>query len=163
MAEEMAGYNESGFLVMGSSRVRYIEELDGLGLGILDYVIIGSSPLAVRGWKNNRNIDICVKQHMWDKLRNLHYPGNKLMQFHIGRDPTLELDNVSINRTAHPFENIEGLIMRGEIIEGHNYISLPDLIACKSYTSSPQDVDDIGIIIRHCIDSELHNMLHYLP
>ncbi|GAF93599.1 unnamed protein product, partial [marine sediment metagenome] len=53
--------------------MKYLDELKRLDLPKDKYAIFGSGPLAIRGLRENRDLDIIVKPELWEKLVN-EYP-----------------------------------------------------------------------------------------
>jgi len=137
-----------------SGRLEHAERLDSLGLDIDDYLIFGSGPLAIRGWRPNRNIDILVASDTWKLIRG---PKCDKVVWHFERESTLELceGHVSLHYVCPPFKNTEELIERGEIIDDRNYMRLIDLMVAKEYSGTFSDSNDIRLILKKSAEEEL--------
>lgn len=52
--------------------MKYLHQLKNLGLPKGEFVIFGSGPLAIRGIRENHDIDILVTESLWKKFAK-HY------------------------------------------------------------------------------------------
>jgi len=48
--------------------MRYLDELRDLNLPKEEFVIFGTGPMAIRGLKENNDLDIVVCENLWNKL-----------------------------------------------------------------------------------------------
>jgi len=50
-------------------RMKYLDELKALALPPDQYAVFGSGPMAVRGIREANDLDLIVKESLWDDLR----------------------------------------------------------------------------------------------
>jgi len=79
-------------------------------------------------------------------LREKYSPKFELLKTHFGKEATIDIGKVSINYVCEPFKNSSEVIIEGDLIEGHNYIGLVDLVAAKFNAGSAQDKEDLDIL-----------------
>ena len=108
------------------------------------YVIWGSGPLAIRGLREARDIDLVVTKDFWDKLVQKYPPeGPKKNKIKIGE---IEIWRDLLNLT----DQIDAIIADCEIIEGFPFMKLAYTLEWKRYWNSKKDPKDIALIEKYC-------------
>lgn len=115
-----------------------LNELKKLKLPQKDYAIFGSGPLAIRGIRDSRDIDIIVKQSLWDKLAK-KYP--------IKNGKLIELGFMEIFRDWSPFFNeVDNLIDDSDLFQGIQFVKLKYVLEWKNISLREKDKKDIKLI-----------------
>src|SRR3989344_2838985 len=117
-----------------SNFMNVIEEVNKLNFPIGQYVVVGSSPMAIRGLKEAHDIDIVVTQELFGKCKTdgwetmpWTYP-EKVGQIYLKKvDVELYLDVNAGNFNPTTKELIE----RSDTIQGVPFITLEDMISFK--------------------------------
>jgi len=123
-----------------------IEEVNKLNFPIGQYVVVGSSPMAIRGLKEAHDIDIVVTPQLFEKCRidgwetmSWTYP-EKVGQIYL-KEGNIEL---YLDVNAGNFNpTIEELIERSETIQGVPFITLEDMISFKKAYGREKHLNDI--------------------
>jgi hypothetical protein len=124
--------------------LKYLEEVRKMKLPLGKYAILGSGPLAVRGIRDTRDVDLIVtpdvysyykKQKGW-KLRCLW--GNFFL-----RKGKVELwKRVGFWK---PIVDISAFIERAEVIDGLPFVNLQDFLSYKRRAFRAKDKVDVGL------------------
>ncbi len=118
------------------------------------YVIVGSGPLGVRGIRESQDLDILVKDDLWEKLsdkyRIINKNGNKVIKI----SDTIEALG-SKTFPDEPLDNptIEEQIRDAEIIDGYPFQSIKHFKFFKEMGKRQKDLDDV-ILLQNWIDSK---------
>ena len=121
--------------------------LKKLNLPIKEYVIFGSAPLAIRGIRDSRDLDLFVSQKIFNKY--LKKQGWKLKEFdknerHI---KMLEKEDIELYPNWGPEKwNFKTIRNDSEIIEGLPFAGLKDFIKWKKAYNRNKDKKDIQLI-----------------
>ncbi|MEM4240067.1 MAG: hypothetical protein QXM31_01795 [Candidatus Woesearchaeota archaeon] len=117
---------------------RLLEELKKLNLPSDKFAVFGSAPMAVRNIRDVDDLDVIVKQDLWDELCKKHKnDGNKVI--HIGK--------IDIFRQWEPwFDDINPLIDTADIIDGIRYVSLDYLVKWKKMMNREKDRKDLLLV-----------------
>lgn len=116
--------------------------LDKLQLPDGHYAIFGSGPLAVRGWKEPGDLDVIVSSELWDDLASKHTV-TKLPDGG-GR---IEIGYIELFDSWGPDAwDIEQLIAHADLIEGHRYVQLSQVLLWKLVRGKDKDIPDIKIL-----------------
>lgn len=128
---------------MDLTKIKYLEELEKIGLSKDDYIIWGSAPLIVRVLKEaNDDLDILVKKEVWNKLKETYEPVNR--QVGNIENEFIVIDNIDITyRVAGLWEEITELFNRADKINGYYIFSLEDTVTWKKGTGREKDLRDI--------------------
>jgi hypothetical protein len=131
-----------------------IQEVRKLDFPVGKYVVVGSGPLAVRGLKEARDIDIVVTEDLfercisdgWDILP-WTYP-EKIGQSYLRRgivELNLDVNSGDMNLT------IAELIGRAELIDDVSFITVSDMIRFKRayLRNNPKHEQDILVAERY--------------
>lgn len=123
--------------------MKYLEELLALNLPTDDFAIFGSGPMAVRGMRENDDIDIIARESAWLELAS-QYPKN------IKSDKEIAIDHISIFRNWLPyFTNIEKLIDSADVIDGIRYVKLEYVKQWKQAYGREKDLKDVEQINKY--------------
>jgi len=124
------------------------EELKELNLPIGEYIVVGSGPMAARGIRECKDIDILVLEKLYNKLviedwKIVEITGvtRKLMVLKKG---LFEINKDLKFGEYNP--ETQNLINNAEIINGIPFLSLPELIKFKTALGRQKDFDDIKLI-----------------
>ncbi|MBW3004516.1 hypothetical protein KY310_01675 [Candidatus Woesearchaeota archaeon] len=118
--------------------MKFLDELKKLNLPTDKYAVFGSGPLAIRGLRENEDIDILVKPELWEKLAKEH----KLV-----RDCLIEIGNISILKHWEPWlTNRDELIDTADVIAGIRFVKLEYVLEWKKKRNSEKDQKDIELI-----------------
>lgn len=125
--------------------LKFIGELKVLNFPAGQYAIFGSGPLAVRDLREANDLDIIVKQELWDKLAVQYEPHEK----ETTKGPTasiaignIEIYNTWLNLTPKINEMIDG----AEIKEGLPFVKLEYVIEWKTFMARDKDLNDLKLI-----------------
>lgn len=125
-----------------------IEEVKKLNFPLGQYVIVGSGPMAIRGLREARDIDIVATVELFEKCKSTGwqimpwtYP-EKVGQIYLKQDNVelyLDVNCGNFNPTTAE------LIERAEIIEGIPFTTLKDMINFKRAYNKEKHLQDIKI------------------
>ena len=118
--------------------MRYLDELKALDLPKDRYVVFGSGPLAIRGLRENRDIDLILAEDLWEELKDNH-PRNE--------NGGLQLTpHIEAYKSWPRVQNPTAVIRSAELIDGVPFARLEDIEAWKSFSDDPEDRKDVGLI-----------------
>ncbi|MBN2095638.1 MAG: hypothetical protein JW727_06315 [Candidatus Aenigmarchaeota archaeon] len=117
----------------------FVEELKQLNLPMGEYAIFGSGPLAVRGVRESQDIDLVVKDGLWQELSQKYAPEGR--RIYVG--------NVEIYADWSPWTDTGFLVDSAEIIEGMPYVRLEYVQEWKAYLSRDKDKADLKLIEKY--------------
>lgn len=118
--------------------LNHLEQLLALNLPTDQYAVFGSGPLAVRGWRENDDIDIVVSQKLWQELIKQYSPTSPI---------SIKLDKIEIFNDWRPwFDSTEELIGSAELIDGIRYVNLDNVLKWKQAMGREKDLKDIKLI-----------------
>lgn len=128
-----------------------LDEFRKLKLPEEEYVIYGSGPLAIRGIRKAKDLDVVVTKRLFQKLKEKYSENFK-------KDPKkrfkekLKIGKIEIypiNSWGLKFKDLNKAIKRAETIEGLKFIRLKDLIKFKEKMGRPKDFRDIELIKKY--------------
>lgn len=115
-------------------------ELEKRGFSKGEYVIWGSGPLAIRGLKEARDIDLLVTQLCWKRLAKNHpIEGEKNNLIRLGE---IEVWSDCMNLTPI----IDQMIEHCDWIEGYPFMKLPYTVCWKEELAREKDLRDVALI-----------------
>lgn len=115
-------------------------ELKELNLDPDKFAVFGSGPLAIRGARDSNDIDIIVKQDVWDELIK-EYP---LTDKYGG---IIEIREIEVYKDWKPwFDDVNALIDDADIFEGIRFVKLKYVLKWKEEFSREKDKKDIPLI-----------------
>lgn len=126
--------------------MKYLEELDDLNLPKDEYVIAGSGLLAIKGLRENNDIDIFVTSKLWGELsknHNIEKNKNKVRRISIGN---IEIFNVEEQRRLIEEGSPVQFITMSETIEGYPFLSKEMFFTYKKNLGRPKDKRDIKLL-----------------
>ena len=121
--------------------MKYLNELKELPSN--QYAIFGAGPMAIRGIRESKDLDVVVKDDLYKKLLK-KYKETKSGQIKIARIEIFSPKAVLIN-------NSNKVIDRAETIQGFKFIKLDDLIKWKKKMGREKDFKDIELIKEYLI------------
>lgn len=120
--------------------MRFLDELKELNLPEKQYAIFGSGPMAVRGIRDVNDIDIVVKEDLWNNLR-VQFPKS------IYKTDSIKIGNIEIFKNWSPwFDNVNSLIDTAEKIGDFWYVHLSNVLKWKKLMGREKDKTDIKLI-----------------
>ena len=119
--------------------MNYLDELKKLNLPLGEYAVFGSGVLAIRGLRENRDLDIIVSDKLWNELIRKHS---------VSQRGAIEIGNIEIwnEKGVKPLCDITGFIVRADIIGGIPYVCLEDLRDWKIKKGREKDLEDVRLI-----------------
>ncbi|HOA47312.1 MAG TPA: zinc ABC transporter substrate-binding protein [Candidatus Pacearchaeota archaeon] len=117
---------------------KLLDELRKLDLPDGKYAILGSGPLAVRGIREARDLDIIVTDDLYKKLQKEYSQNDKIK---LGK-----IEIFSANGWRSKFGDLTKMIKKAEKIQGLRFVCLEDLIEWKTKLGRPKDLEDIKLI-----------------
>jgi 8-oxo-dGTP pyrophosphatase MutT (NUDIX family) len=118
--------------------LKKLQSLKALNLPSNSYAITGSGPLAIRGLREAHDIDLIVKENLWNVLSK-NYPVDEKGFIKIG---DIEITKNCLNLTPQLNEIIDNC----DWIRGYPFIRLEDTVLWKQYLNRPKDQADIKLI-----------------
>lgn len=123
--------------------MKYLNELLSLNLSPDDFAIFGSGPIVIRGMRENDDIDIIVRESVWQKLAEKY-------QENVKSDKEIAIGRLSFFRNWLPyFTNIEELIDSADIIDGIRYVKLEYVKQWKQAYGREKDLKDVEQINKY--------------
>lgn len=120
---------------------KLLNQFKKLKLPLNQYAIYGSGPIAIRGLREARDLDVVVKDELYKKLLR-KYKESKPGQIKIGK---IEIYAPWATIFNNPKETVK-LINRAETIDGFKFVRLEDLLKWKYKMGRPKDFKDIKLI-----------------
>ena len=119
--------------------MKYLKELRKLNLIIGKYAVFGSGTLAIKGLRDNRDLDLIVKDDLWDEL---------IKKYQVNSVGAIKIGNIEIWKEVGvgPQCDLTGFIFRAEMIEGLPYVNLTDLMGWKKLKGREKDIQDVKLI-----------------
>ncbi len=115
-----------------------LKEINKLNLPSNSYAIFGSGPMAIRGIREARDIDIFVTNKAYNVLTK-KYPEKEKGFIEVGDIEIYSADNSL-------FKNPQKVLERAENIKGYRFITLKDLIRWKKEYGRQKDLEDVKLI-----------------
>lgn len=118
--------------------MKYLSDLKKLNLPSDKYAVFGGGPLAIRGLRDNEDLDIIVKRELWNKLIKKYGSNN-------GR--SIVIGKIEIWADWLPWlDDINKLIDSADIIEGMRFVRLDYVLGWKRKANRAKDRNDIKLI-----------------
>jgi len=118
-----------------------LEKLEKLRIPRGKYLIYGSGRLAARGLREIDDLDVAIDDEIYNKLAK-KYPERQKPKFsHIVIG---EIDLIPAKDTL--IENFDQTLANADIIFGHKFVRLDDLIRWKKKMGRKKDFEDIKLI-----------------
>ena len=127
-----------------------LEELDKLNLPKDKYAITSSGPLAVRGIREAKDIDLVVSEDLWREL------GTKYL---VNKKPICDTINIGSIEVLGNFrgENLfsgDEQIAKADIIGGHRFVNLDMIIVFKTALGREKDLKDLELIKGYLLENK---------
>ncbi len=118
----------------------FFSDLNKLKLPKNKFAIFGSGPLAIRGIRESKDIDIIVKKEVWDELaRKYRIEGEK--------KNLIKIDKIKVWKDwLNLSDKIDEMIDNADIIEGLPFVKLKYLLEWKKFMGRDKDIKDIKLI-----------------
>lgn len=114
-----------------------------LKLPIGKYALFGSAPLGIRGLKDCNDIDIIVKENLWNEYKEKNWEIKTMSH----GSQYLWNDEIELWKDWKPGQwDIEQLIREAEIIDELPFVKLERVLEWKRQNSREKDLKDIKII-----------------
>ncbi len=128
------------------NKTKIISILQKIGLDKDQFAVFGSGPMCVRGWRDFHDLDLLVKEGVFEQLRK----DNEVAVAGSGDECIKKIvDGVEIEFFYgwHPGEwDAKMLIERADIIDGYRFVRLEDVVKWKKIKGREKDWNDIKII-----------------
>ncbi len=125
------------------------EKVKTIGLPSGGYAIFGSGPMAIRGLRDCRDIDLIVTDEVFEEYKNSS--GWELKE--IKGKELLANNGVEMMNGWSPGEwDIKQLIEDAEIIEGLPFVRLSEVLRWKKLAKRDKDLKDIEILEKYFKD-----------
>lgn len=112
--------------------------LDFLGLSRDDYAIFGSGPLGIRGIRESADIDIVVRDEVWEGL---------CKKFPCEDDSFISVGDIDVVRDYwKKWFDMDELIDGADIIEGYRFVKLEHVVEWKKARGKEKDLRDVVLI-----------------
>jgi len=118
----------------------FLEELEELNLPDGKYAIFGSGPLAVRGLRDSSDLDVIVKEELWEKLSK---------KYSLNKNGGLQIGNIEVYNKWLEDKNINHLIDSAEKIAGYKFVKLEYVLAWKETMGRDKDKKDVELIKKY--------------
>jgi hypothetical protein len=120
--------------------LKNIEELD---FPNDKFAIFGSGPLAIRGLREAKDIDLVIKEELWDELAK-KYPV-------IGEiDKIIKLKDIEIHHDWKPwFNDVNEIIDDADIFNGIRFVKLEHVLKFKKAFNREKDKNDVILIEKY--------------
>jgi hypothetical protein len=117
-----------------------LSQLNKLDLPPDSFALFGSAPMAVRGIRESKDLDVIIRMATWRKLAQKHPPQSQ--KPHCIKIGDLEL----FNNWEPWFKNSDELIDTADVIDGIRYVKLDYVIRWKKAMGREKDLKDIQLI-----------------
>jgi hypothetical protein len=119
-----------------------LEELDILELPMGEYAISGSGPLAIRGIRDSKDLDILVTEELWNAL-TVKYSHKEAVSLRIGNIEVF-CEKLFGENSVGP--KVEEQIRAAETIQGYPFVNLETIKFYKRLGNRDKDKHDLQLI-----------------
>lgn len=120
--------------------MKYLDELEKLNLSRGKFAIFGSGPLGIRGIRESNDLDIIVKNDLWQELIKKYEPKKQ-------ENPVIKVGNIEIYNSWKPwFDDVDVLIDEADIIKGFRFVKLERVLEWKIKFNREKDKRDVVLI-----------------
>ncbi len=117
-----------------------LRELKKLNLPKDKFAIFGSGPLAIRGLRKVRDLDIIVTTNLWKET------SKKFPVEDMGTHKRIVFGDIEILSKPVLDFSAEKFIKRAEVINGVRFVTLEDTLAWKARMGREKDKKDIKLV-----------------
>jgi len=139
------------------------KEIKNLNFPLGEYLIVGSGPLAARGIRDYKDVDILVTENLYNKLIEQDWKTVEIDgvngRFKVLKNGKFEIDKRLWCGSYKP--DTDNLIKSAEIINGVPFLPLKELIKFKRALGREKDLQDIKLIRQHL--NEFKEFLKKMP
>lgn len=136
-------YDESINYKITQTYLDKLVKLEKLKLNKNQYLIWGSGPLAIRGIRSSRDIDIVVSKDLWKQLI-IKY------KFHRSQKDLINIEDIEIwNSCLNLSDRIDEMLLNKDIIFNYPFMKLSDTIEWKKFISNDKHIEDIKLINKY--------------
>ena len=122
---------------------QFLEELEKLNFPRDKFAIFGSGPLGIRNLRESHDLDIIVKNDLWQEIVG-KYPSKD------GRNDAMRIGNVDIFKDWKPwFSDVNELIDSADVISGFRLVKLEYVLRWKKFMGREKDKRDIELITEY--------------
>ncbi len=105
------------------------------------YAIYGSRPMAIRGIRKAKDLDVAVKNSLFKEL---------LKKYKEIRPGHIKINNIEIYASWNSYiDNADEVINCADLIDGFKFIKLEDLIKWKNKLGRKKDLKDIALMKKY--------------
>jgi len=127
---------------------RLLKNLRDINLPTDQFAIFGSGPLAARGLRDCRDLDIVVTTKLWKTLLKNYYPDTanpeKIILVRSRPDGETEIEAF---RSWQPwFSEVNDLIATADIIDGVRFVNLENVKKWKTEMGREKDKADLHLL-----------------
>ena len=127
------------------------EDVKKLNLPLGEYVVVGSGPMAARGIREYKDIDVLVTENLYKKLLNQGWKKVEINgvngKFDVLKNGKFEVDKRLWCANYKPDTN--QIIKNADLINGVSFMTLLELIKFKTALGREKDLKDIELIKNH--------------
>lgn len=118
-----------------------LKELKKLDLPRDKFAVFGSGPMGIRGIRDSSDVDIIVKQNLWEELAKKNKVEHEIM---------IKIGNVEICKNWLPWlDDTEKLIDDADIIKGIRFVKLKYVLEWKIKFNRDKDKKDVELIQKY--------------
>ena len=128
----------------------FLDELKELNLPKGKYAIFGSGPIAIRGLRDAHDLDVIVKNSVYQDLCNRYSKNVVLSPVNCIQLNNLEITNIWLNSR----EKINEMIDTAETIQGFPFVRLKYLLKYKKQMGRKKDLEDIKLVKKYLKNSK---------
>jgi len=119
------------------------QKVRALNVPIGKYALFGSAPLAVRGIRECRDIDMIVSEDVWEEYKKKGWA----VAVAAHGSEYLSRDEIEMWKDWYPGEwNVAELIQTSEIIDALPFVTLDNVVKWKKMKGREKDRNDIRLI-----------------
>lgn len=116
----------------------FLKAVERLRLPKNQFAIFGSGPLSIRNLREANDVDLIVKEPLWDELSK---------KYSVMEKRLIKIGETEIYRDWKPwFNDVNLLIDSADIINGYRFVKLEYLLKWKQEMNREKDKIDIKII-----------------
>lgn len=125
-----------------------LKYLRDINLPADQFAIFGSGPLAARGLRDCRDLDIVVTEELWKELLKNYFPDTENQEkIILHRSRTTGETEIEAFRNWRPiFSDVNSLIDSADIIDGVRFVNLENVKKWKTEMGREKDKADLELI-----------------
>jgi len=126
---------------------KLVGEVKKMKLAEGEYAVFGSAVMAIRGLREAPNIDVIVKNSLWDNLSD---------KYQVDSEGFIRIGLIKISNWwfAPLRKEISVLIDEAETIDGLRFVKIEEVLAYKKKLKGDKDVGDVKLIEKYIDESE---------